>query len=54
MLRVPSVNIPVEQGDSAVKAAVLKLLRVRENEVISFAISRKSVDARRGGPRAVS
>lgn len=48
MLRVPSVNIPVEQGDSAVKAAVLKLLRVRENEVISFAISRKSVDARRG------
>lgn len=53
MLRVPSIPIPVEQGDGAVKQAALKLLRVKESDVISFAISRKSVDARHGSVRFV-
>ena len=53
MLRVPSILVPVEQGDAGVKQAALGLLRVKESEVLSFAVSRKSVDARHGSVRFV-
>ncbi|MGV3663066.1 MAG: NAD(P)/FAD-dependent oxidoreductase [Prosthecobacter sp.] len=48
MLQLSQILLPVDHHDHDVRAAALKLLKVREEEVISLKIKQRAIDARRG------
>lgn len=47
MLRVQNLHIPLDADESAVRKAAARALGVREKEIVSAEITRKSVDARK-------
>ena len=48
MLRIDSVKLPPEAGMGTLAAEVARLLRVREKDLLSLRVLRRSVDAREG------
>lgn len=48
MLQLSQILLPVDHQDHEVRAAVLKLLRVRDEEIITFKVKQRAIDARRG------
>lgn len=49
MLRLTEIKLPLDHPEGAVKAAVLKRLRIRESELVSFTVFRRGYDARKVG-----
>ncbi|MCA0200133.1 MAG: NAD(P)/FAD-dependent oxidoreductase [Proteobacteria bacterium] len=49
MLRLTEIKLPLDHPESALKAAVLKRLRVPASELVSFTIFRRGYDARKVG-----
>ena len=47
MIRVQNLQIPLDADEHAVLAAAARALNVREKEITSVSVSRKSVDARK-------
>ncbi|HQO15378.1 MAG TPA: hypothetical protein PLG02_00290, partial [Methylotenera sp.] len=53
MLRITEIKLPIELADTLIhqddqiKAALLKRLEIAENELISFSIFKRGVDARK-------
>ena len=49
MLRIANINLPLEGTEKDALALALKMLRLEKDQVLSFRISKKSVDARDKG-----
>ncbi|MCC6912431.1 MAG: NAD(P)/FAD-dependent oxidoreductase [Rhodospirillaceae bacterium] len=49
MLRLTEIKLPLDHPESALKAAVLKRLRVSAPELVSFTVFRRGYDARKVG-----
>ncbi len=49
MLRLTEIKLPLDHPESALKAAVLKRLRVSAPELVSFTVFRRGYDARKAG-----
>ncbi|HEY3638704.1 MAG TPA: NAD(P)/FAD-dependent oxidoreductase [Rhizomicrobium sp.] len=47
MLRVSEIRLPLDHGPEALKSALLKKLRVGASELVSFAVFKRGVDARK-------
>ena len=48
MLQLSQLLLPVDHRDDDLRTALLKLLAVRDNEVISLKVKQRAIDARRG------
>lgn len=46
-LRITQLNLPVHHGPDALKKKILSALRIREQDLLSFSVRRRSVDARK-------
>jgi uncharacterized FAD-dependent dehydrogenase len=49
MLRLTEIKLPLDQPEGALKAAILKRLRVSAPELVSFTVFRRGYDARKVG-----
>jgi len=47
MLRLTDVKLPIDHPEGEIRAAILDRLRIEPDEIISFAIFKRSVDARK-------
>jgi uncharacterized FAD-dependent dehydrogenase len=47
MLRLTELKLPLEHAESAIKAAVIKRLRIKPQELIGYSIFRRAIDARK-------
>jgi uncharacterized protein len=47
MLRLTDLKLPLGHGDGAIRAALLKRLRIPERELVGFSVFRRSTDARK-------
>lgn len=47
MIRVNQIKLPIEHNDLDIKKSILKNLEINENELISYEIEKKSIDARK-------
>lgn len=48
MLQLSQILLPVDHSDADLRNAVLKLLRIRQEDVISLKVKQRAIDARRG------
>ena len=48
MLRIENLKLPPGSGDAALRAQVLKVLRLPEERLLALRILRRSIDAREG------
>ena len=48
MLRIQQLKLPVVHTPEALKAKIIKTLRIRPEDLIRYEIMRKSLDARGG------
>lgn len=53
MLRIGQIKIPYKKKDSYVLSYIIKKLHIKENEIISWRIFKKSIDARKADIMAV-
>ncbi len=47
MLRLTELKLPLDHGDGAIRAALLKRLRIPERDLVGFSVFRRSTDARK-------
>ena len=47
MLRLTEIKLPIDHSEDEIRAAILERLRIQADELISFAIFKRSVDARK-------
>lgn len=48
MLQLSQILLPVDYRDADIRAAALRLLRVREEDLVSLKVKQRAIDARRG------
>lgn len=48
MLQLSQILLPVDHSDDDLRKSVLKLLRIREEDLISLKVKQRAIDARRG------
>ena len=46
MLRLINLNVPLDYTEDSLRSVLLKKLRLQPDQLLSFRISRRSVDAR--------
>src|SRR5262245_50626677 len=47
MLRLTELKLPLDHAESAIRAAVLKRLKIKPHELVSYSIFRRAIDARK-------
>ena len=47
MLRLTDLKLPLDHGEGAIRAALLKRLRIPERDLVGFSVFRRSTDARK-------
>ena len=48
MIQIASVSLPLDYTDGDLRAAAAKKLKISQNDLLSCAVAKRSVDARRG------
>ncbi|AOY74873.1 NAD(P)/FAD-dependent oxidoreductase [Clostridium formicaceticum] len=47
MIRVPDIKLSIDEEESSIKTALIRKLKIKEDELISYQIYKRSIDARR-------